>query len=129
MLCQCSGIVVAALLELQELMRDIERGQHGDAIHALRARRVADFTHLRIEITRSGDKSRFFLRRAADEEFAFEDVDGDGLAHPLFSSARSRAIIASTRERACSFFASRFERSAESCSWLTRRLRFSSARR
>ena len=63
MLCQCSGIVVAALLELQELMRDIERGQHGDAIHALRARGRADLAHLCIEITRGGEQPDAFIEK------------------------------------------------------------------
>src|SRR5262249_42137166 len=80
---------------------------------------------------RRSEQSGALFRRAANQEFAVEDVDRDRgrFAHALFSRERSRAIIASTRERACSFFASRFARSADSCSWLARKLRFSSVRR
>ena len=47
-------------------------------------------------------------------------------AQPLFSSNRRRWIMASTRLRACSLRANRPARSPLSCSWLCRRLRFSS---
>src|SRR5258706_1302386 len=131
MLCQHAGLRLVVLSRLQQFVRDVQSGHDGYAVEALRTARAADFAHLAIQVAGSGDQTRAFLGGTADQEFAIEDIDGNRcrFAHALFSRERRRAIIASTRERACSFLASRFARSAVSCSWLTRRLRFSSASR
>src|SRR6185437_6765149 len=75
------------------------------------------------------------FRRAGNQEFAIDQSQrdrftaGHGFYQPLLSSDFSRCIIASTRLRACSLRASRPARSPDSCSWLWRRLRFSSLSR
>ena len=67
---------------------------------------------------RRGNQAVAFFGLDADRVFAVEDADVDrfAVAHVCCSSDFSRAIIASTRERACSFFASNCERSLASCS-------------
>src|SRR5690348_11917689 len=104
------------LAQLNQFVSDVQCRHHGDAIDAGGTGMLADFAHLAVEVARRRNQAGTLLRRAADEEFPIQDADRDRplAAHAPFSRERKRAIIASTRVRACSFFASRSERSAAS---------------
>src|SRR6185312_10775793 len=91
-----------------ELVRDADRREYGKALEAWCLGVGAQFAHLAVEVSGRLQQAFAFFRRSSDF---------------------SRWIIASTRLRACSLRASRPARSPESCSWLWRRLRFSSLSR
>ncbi|KAG1437008.1 hypothetical protein G6F57_020430 [Rhizopus arrhizus] len=111
-------------------MGQVQRGQYRHAVHGGHAVAAADLAHAGIEQARGGHQAVAFIATDAHGVFTIEDADTDRFGtHVCCSRDLSRLIIASTRERACSFLASSVERSATSCSCWWRRLRFSSARR
>src|SRR5207342_2361452 len=118
-----------AVLELQQFVRKVQCRQYRDTIERRHLVVAADLAHACIEQMRRGHQAFASFRIDADGEFAVEDLYADRVAHALFSSDLRRVIMASTRERASSFLLSSCARSAASCSWPWRRLRFSSASR
>src|SRR5690606_2440253 len=106
-----------------------EGGEDSDAVDAGHLVATPDVAHLAVEQCGSAQQSVTLVRFAGDQVIAVEDADVDGFAHAFCSRDRSRRIMASTRALACSFLVSSAARSPMSCSWLVRRLRFSSARR
>src|SRR5690606_26594825 len=134
-LAQCARqFAVAAfglVAQLLQFMREVERGQYRDAVDRRHAVGAAYLAHTGIEQLRRGYQSVALAGLDADGVLAVEDADAGrfAAAHVCCSSDLSRAIMASTRERACSFLASSWARSPASCSCCWRRLRFSSASR
>src|SRR5690606_32168371 len=83
-----------------------------------------------VKVGGRADQAVALLGFAADQVIPIEDLYGHRFTHVWFcSSDFSRLIIASTRVRACSLRAIKPARSLASCSWLWRRLRFSSLSR
>src|SRR5690606_9656657 len=113
------------------LVGQVQCGQYRDAVDRGHTVVATDLAHPCIEHTRGGGEAVAFVRLHANGVITIKDADADrfALAHVCCSSDLRRVIIASTRERACSFLASSCERSAISCSCCWRRLRFSSASR
>src|SRR5262245_20756699 len=64
------ALVVAA--RLQQLVDDVERGHHGDAVEADHLPAVADLPHLAVEVLRGVDEGRPFLGRAGDVVFLLD---------------------------------------------------------
>src|SRR5690606_16255580 len=128
--CQLALACVAFLARLLQFVRQVQGGQHRQPVQRNHAVAAADLAHARIQHACGGAQAVALLRCDAHGVLAVQDAYFDRLgAHVCCSSDRSRAIIASTRERACSFFSSSCARSPISCSCCWRRLRFSSARR
>src|SRR5690606_32058663 len=128
--CQLALVGIALLARLLQLVGQVQRGQHCQPVQRDHAVAAADLAHARIQHAGGGPEAVALVRSYTDGVVAIEDAYFDRLgAHVCCSSDRSRAIIASTRERACSFFSSSCARSPISCSCCWRRLRFSSARR
>ena len=110
----------AFVAQLLQFVREVQRGQHGDAIERGHAVAAADLAHLAVEQLGGGHQAVAFVGLAADvySRSSRRMLTGS-LAlrtHVCCSSDFSRAIIASTRVRACSFLASSVERSPTSCS-------------
>src|SRR6185436_9515759 len=120
---------IAAAAQLEQLMREVQRGHHSDAVQADDVPTVADLAHLDVQVLGGIEQLGALFGEAGDLVFLLEDPHADSrraLRHALCSIAFRRPIIASTRARTCSFFCSSVARSAiiESCRW--RRARFSS---
>src|SRR5690606_31535386 len=114
---------------LEFLMGEVERREDGDALQrgALVAR-----LHLPqplVEQARRAQQALALVLGAGDQVALVEQTNFYRLAHAFCSRDFRRWIIASTRERACSFLAISAARSPTHCSWATRSWRFSSARR
>src|SRR4249919_1708961 len=124
---------IAFAAQLLQLVREVQCSEHGNAIERGHAVVAANLAHFVVEQLRGGHQAVAFVGLAADGVFAIEQADADRFAglriHVCCSSDLSRAIIASTRVRACSFLANSVDRSLASCSCCMRRLRFSSLRR
>ena len=90
----------------QQLIADVQRHHHGDALEADHLAAVAHLAHLLVEVARRFEQIGRLLRRAGDLILLVEDTNhhGIGRAHDSCSSVRSRAIIASTLARAMSVF-------------------------
>src|SRR5678816_3747811 len=120
---------IAATAQLEQLVREVQRGHHRDAVQADDVSTVADLAHLHVQVLGGIEQLGALFGEAGDLVFLLEDPHADprrALRHALCSIAFRRPIIASTRARTCSFFCRSVARSAiiESCRW--RRARFSS---
>lgn len=96
------GIVVPFTGE--ELMGDVQRCHHRDAIHAEYLSALTDVTHLLVQKARGCLERILLAGRAVHLIFPIEDADVDVLTHQSCSRALSRLIIASTLVFASSFF-------------------------
>src|SRR6185312_7565012 len=129
------ALAVVLLAQVDELVRHADCREHRQALEAGRLGMGAQLAHLAVEVAGGLEQAVALFRRAGDQEFAIDESQrdrftaGHGFYQPLLSSDFSRWIIASTRLRACSLRASRPARSPDNCSWLWRRLRFSSLSR
>src|SRR4051794_17753986 len=111
-------------------------GRAGNQILAIENRDRYGFSHDGCDRRRSPRPVLGFEEAGIRDCAIRRDLAGSPLSKELCSFARypcwfcssdfKRRIIASTRERACSLRASSCARSVASCSWLWRRLRFSS---
>src|SRR4029077_11637065 len=123
------GLAVASL---EELVREVQRRHHGDAIVPEHLAAVADLAHAAIEEFSGIEERRAFLVRTGDHVFLFHDAHADArrfrLAHVPCSRVFRRPIMASTRVRTCSFLCMSAARSPARDSWRARSARFSSFR-
>src|SRR5690606_9355126 len=98
-------------LGLDEVVGEVEGGHHRDALEADHVTGAADIPHT--PVGRLGRLVEWLLHLAGavDPVFVGEDADDDGIARVSISRLLRREIIASTRDRASSFFSSSWLRS------------------
>src|SRR5690606_8614408 len=120
LLADARALELAASTQLEQLMRDIERGDHCNAVETDDGPVIADLAHARIQILGRIEQLGTLFRQACDLIFLLQDAyahSRHALGHALCSMALSRPIIASTRARTCSFFCRSVARSLIIASW------------
>src|SRR5690606_35624893 len=116
----CRNVGEAAVTaQLEQLVRDIERGDDGRALGADDLAARLHLAQLAIEIVRGGEQRVALVFGAGDAKLLAEDGDGHAFGrflHQPRSRAFRRSIIDSMRSRAMRVFSSRRVRSACSAS-------------
>src|SRR6185437_568666 len=121
-----------AVLALEQLVRQVERGHHRDAVQAHHLAALADLAHAHVEELGGIEQRGTLLVRAGDHVLLLHDAHADArrllLAHAPCSRVLRRPIMASTRVRTCSFLCMSVARSPARDAWRARSARFSSRR-
>src|SRR5690554_6928023 len=116
--------------QLLQLVGQVECRQYRHAVDRGHSAGPPDLAHFGIQEPGCSHQRLAPVGTDADRVFTVQDADADRLAvgaHVCCSSDLSLAIMASTRERACSFLASSCERSPAACSCCWRRPWFSAS--